>query len=70
MGKAVGGSVVRHRVLRRLRHLLRHRLDQLVPGTQLVLRALPPSAAASSAELGVELDAALGRLDLLPVGSP
>jgi ribonuclease P protein component len=70
VGKAVGGSVVRHRVQRRLRHVLRSRLEQLAPGTQLVVRAMPRSADASSAELAVELDTALRRLELTPVGQP
>ncbi len=69
VGKAVGGSVARHRVLRRLRHLVRPRLDGLPPGTRLVVRALPPSAQASSAALAGELDAALNRLGLTPVRS-
>lgn len=56
--------MVRHRVQRRLRHLLRDRLGALTPGTLLVVRALPPAAAASSAELAADLDAALRRLGL------
>ena len=59
VSKAVGGSVVRHRVSRRLRHLLAPRLVTLPRGSRVVVRALPPAAAASSAELGVELDAGL-----------
>jgi ribonuclease P protein component len=59
VSKAVGGSVVRHRVTRRLRHVLRDRLDQLPPGTRLVVRALPASAAADSASLAAEVDRAL-----------
>ncbi|ANY06761.1 ribonuclease P protein component [Pseudonocardia sp. HH130630-07] len=59
VSKAVGNSVVRHRVSRRLRHLVAERLDTLPPGAALVVRALPPSAAASSAELGADLDSAL-----------
>jgi ribonuclease P protein component len=59
VSKAVGGSVVRHRVSRRLRHLLVPRLDALPAGTMLVIRALPPAAAATSAELGEDLDAGL-----------
>ena len=43
VSKAVGGSVVRHRVARRLRHLLRDRVGDLTPGTLLVLRAAPRS---------------------------
>jgi ribonuclease P protein component len=62
VSKAVGGSVVRHRVARRLRHLLAPRLAGLPAGSRIVVRALPPSAAASSAELGTDLDAALGSV--------
>jgi ribonuclease P protein component len=59
VSKAVGGSVVRHRVARRLRHVLRDRLDQLPPGTRLVVRALPPAATADSASLRASVDGAL-----------
>lgn len=62
VSKAVGGSVVRHRVVRRLRHLMRDRLDQLPAGTQLVVRARPGSATANSAQLGAEVDSALRAL--------
>jgi ribonuclease P protein component len=62
VSKAVGNSVVRHRVSRKLRHLVRDRLDLLPPGTSLVVRALAPSADADSAELGRDLDAALHKV--------
>ena len=61
VSKAVGGSVVRHQVSRRLRHLLRPRLAGVSPGTRLVVRAAPSAAAATSARLGTDLDAALSR---------
>ena len=61
MSKAVGGSVVRHAVARRLRHLVRPRLASLPAGSRLVVRALPDSATASSAALEADLDAALAR---------
>lgn len=64
VSKAVGNSVVRHRVTRRLRHQMAERLGTLPPGYSLVVRALPASAGASSGELGVDLDAALSRLKL------
>ncbi|MBP2475527.1 ribonuclease P protein component [Crossiella equi] len=64
MSKAVGNSVVRHRVSRRLRHLVRDRLDRLPPGSALVVRALPASADATSAQLGGDLDSALRKLGL------
>jgi ribonuclease P protein component len=62
VSKAVGNSVDRHRVVRRLRHLVRPRLGTLPDGTRIVVRALPPARLASSAEMAVDLDAALGRL--------
>ncbi|MDT8910446.1 ribonuclease P protein component [Amycolatopsis sp. PS_44_ISF1] len=70
VSKAVGNSVVRHRVSRRLRHLVSARLGTLPPGSSLVVRALPPAASASSAELGADLDAALRRLGLAPHRRP
>jgi ribonuclease P protein component len=66
VGKAVGNSVIRHRVIRRLRHLVRDRLESLPAGSRLVVRALPPAAMADSAALGRDLDAALTRLGLVP----
>ncbi|MTD56144.1 ribonuclease P protein component [Amycolatopsis pithecellobii] len=66
VSKAVGNSVVRHRVSRRLRHLVAARLGTVPPATALVIRALPSAATASSAELGADIDAALVRLRLLP----
>jgi ribonuclease P protein component len=62
VSKAVGGSVVRSTVSRRLRHLLRDRLDVLPDGSRLVVRAAPPAATAPSSVLGDDLDAALSRV--------
>lgn len=64
VSKAVGNSVVRHRVARRLRHLFRDRLGTVRPGCTLVVRALPSAAAAASADLGSDIDSALRRLRL------
>ncbi|HSN07322.1 MAG TPA: ribonuclease P protein component [Candidatus Angelobacter sp.] len=61
VSKAVGGSVVRHGVVRRLRHLVRPRLGGLPRGSRLVVRVLPAAATASSARLAADLDAALER---------
>ena len=61
VSRAVGNAVTRNQVKRRLRHLMRERLDVLSPGTVLVVRALPPAAQAPYAALGVELDRALSR---------
>ena len=62
VGKTVGGSVVRHRVSRRLRAQLATRLDRLPAGSRTVVRALPPSATATSADLAADLDQALTRM--------
>jgi ribonuclease P protein component len=62
VSKAVGGSVVRTRVSRRLRHLLRDRLPALPDGTRVVVRAAPLAGAADSTALGQDLDAAFARL--------
>jgi ribonuclease P protein component len=62
VGKSVGNAVARNRVKRRLRHLVRERLEAIPPGGVLVVRALPPASTASYAGLGRDLDGALDRL--------
>src|SRR4051795_7855582 len=62
VSKAVGNAVTRNRVKRRLRHLVRARLASLPRQSVLVVRALAPSAEASSARLGTDLEIALRRL--------
>jgi ribonuclease P protein component len=62
VSKAVGGSVVRSRVSRRLRHQLRPIVAELPAGTRLVVRAAPPAAGADSVALDQDLRAALDRL--------
>jgi ribonuclease P protein component len=62
VSKAVGGAVVRNAVTRRLRALVRDRLDRFPAGSTVVLRALPSAAAVSSARLGAELDSCMARL--------
>ena len=68
VSKAVGNSVVRHRVVRRLRALVAARLEQVPPGWDLVVRAQPGASAATSAALGEDLDRAMTRV--LPVTDP
>jgi ribonuclease P protein component len=70
VGRSVGGSVERHRVTRRLRHLVADRLDYLPEGTALVVRAHPAAAGVGSTELGADLDAALRRLGVAPGPRP
>jgi ribonuclease P protein component len=66
VSKAVGGAVVRNRTKRRLRALVAARLHRLPDGLDVVVRANPPAAQASSAELAGALDPlvdkVLGRL--------
>ncbi|MEU9110709.1 ribonuclease P protein component [Streptomyces sp. NPDC048483] len=62
VSKAVGVAVVRNKVKRRLRHLMRDRLDRLPAGSLVVVRALPGAGAAEHDQLARDLDAALQRL--------
>ena len=59
VSRAVGGAVVRNRVKRRLRALRADRLPALPTGSQVVVRALPAAAGASSPQLARALDPAL-----------
>jgi ribonuclease P protein component len=61
VSRGVGGAVVRNRVRRRLRHLMRERLDRLPPAARVVVRANPAAADRSSAQLAADLDRALTR---------
>ncbi len=58
---AVGGAVVRNRVVRRMRALVAVRVDGIPAGCDVVVRANPAAAPASFAELEAELDRCLGR---------
>jgi ribonuclease P protein component len=62
VSSAVGNSVIRHRVTRRLRDQVRPLLTGLPAGTAIVVRAFPSAATASSAELGRDLRTALQRV--------
>jgi len=59
VGKAVGNSVVRHRVVRRLRHQTGPLLASLPEGTSVVVRALPAAGSATSQDLAVDLRSCL-----------
>jgi ribonuclease P protein component len=61
VGAAVGAAVTRNRVKRRLRHLMRSRIDRLTGGSLCVIRALPPAGAADYRVLGRDLDAVLSN---------
>jgi ribonuclease P protein component len=62
VSRAVGNAVTRNRVKRRLRQLVRDHAASLPSGSLLVVRALPPSAGASYAELGADLGRCLTRV--------
>ncbi|MGY1823646.1 ribonuclease P protein component [Geodermatophilus sp. SYSU D00079] len=62
VGKAVGNSVVRHRVTRRLRAVVLGELSRLPVSADLVVRARPEAATASSTDLRRDLAAGLDRL--------
>lgn len=62
VSKAVGNSVVRHRVTRQLRHIIRDLMGAQELG-HLVVRALPAAADSSSDELRKDLMAALARAE-------
>jgi ribonuclease P protein component len=62
VGKAVGNSVVRHRVTRRLRAAALDELHRLPAGADLVLRARPDAAAAPFAVLSRDLRSGLDRV--------
>lgn len=69
VGRAVGGSVVRARVIRRLRHLVAPLLPAIPDGTGVVVRALPASASASWDDLDRDLRSALRRCRALGQGA-
>lgn len=61
VSKGVGGAVVRNRTKRVLRHLLAARVHGIPDGCDLVVRANPPAAAASTPQLADELDRLLPK---------
>lgn len=64
VGKKVGNSVVRHRIVRQLRHIVRGLLPDLRYGS-LVVRVLPAARGASSADLEDALVILLRRIGVL-----
>jgi ribonuclease P protein component len=62
VGKAIGSAVVRNRVKRRLRELFRRHKASVPEGYDLFVRATPPSATASFAELKQAWRHAIGIL--------
>jgi ribonuclease P protein component len=61
VGRTVGPSVARHRVIRRLRHAVQRTVDDLPPGSTTVIRALPTAARASWPSLVADVTSGLDR---------
>jgi len=71
VSKAVGGAVIRNRTKRVLRHLAAARLSRIPAGCDVVVRANPAAADATSTELAAELDRSLDSvLRRLPTPAP
>ena len=62
VSRSVGGAVIRNQVRRRLRDIVRGRMEQLPAGALFVIRVLPAAAQAESRVLAAELDGVLSRL--------
>lgn len=61
VSKQVGNAVTRHAVSRKLRHMCLGGVDKLERSHDVVIRALPPAATATSAQLARDFDSALDR---------
>ena len=59
VSKAVGGAVTRNRTKRVLRHLVADRLPRIPAGCDLVVRANPAAAQATTVQLAADLDRSL-----------
>jgi ribonuclease P protein component len=62
--RTLGSAVQRNGVRRRLRELVRARLERIGPGWDLLLIARPAAGKASHAELGAAIDALLDRSEI------
>lgn len=62
VGKNVGNSVIRHKVTRRLRHLVMDNYTKFPIGSDVVVRALPGAELASHQELQTSFSDALAKV--------
>lgn len=62
VGKNVGNSVVRHKVIRRLRHLVMDHYPKFPANSDVVVRALPGIDNASHSELQSSFESALTKV--------
>jgi ribonuclease P protein component len=65
VGRSVGNAVIRNRVKRRLRAVAFGLLPSVMPGTDVVVRALPLAASGTSAELDAGVRDGLQRSGVL-----
>lgn len=65
VGKRYGSAVARNRFKRRIREIVRHRLDLLAPGWDLVFVARPRAGSASFGELETATETVLRRAGVL-----
>jgi ribonuclease P protein component len=61
VSRSVGNAVTRNTVRRRLRHLMRERIDRMPAGSLVVVRARTGAGTAPTAVLAGDLDTALDR---------
>lgn len=64
VSKSVGPAVVRHRVARRLRHVCAELRPSIAADIDVVIRALPGAANATSDELARQLRGGLAKLHM------
>lgn len=62
VGKTVGNSVIRHKITRRLRHLVMSNYAKFPKGFDVVVRALPGIESATHHELQKNFDVALAKV--------
>lgn len=62
VSKAVGNAVTRHAVSRKLRHIMAAETPRLADNDIVVVRALPPAATASTAQLQHDIQRALEKI--------
>ena len=65
VGKQFGPAVARNRFKRRIREIIRHRLECLAPGWDVILSARPGAKAASFPELESAVEGTLRRAGIL-----
>jgi ribonuclease P protein component len=69
VGRSVGSSVARHRVIRRLRHAVQPPVDALPPGSTTVVRALPTAANAAWPSLASDVTTGIDRVRRAKAGA-